>query len=186
MRIVAGTARRAVLVAPAGQNTRPTSDMAREGLFNILSASIAGARFLDLFCGSGAVGLEALSRGASEAVLVDQHKSAIAATLQNLKKTGLAGAEVMEATAQKAIAKLASAGRTFNFIFLDPPYDTHLLEQTLQQISHVSLLEYSGMIIAETDSKLAVPATPPGFTLVDSRKYGRTSFLLYTHESELK
>ena len=183
MRIVAGTAGRTVLVAPKGHNTRPTSDIARESLFNIISANIVGARFLDLFCGSGAVGLEALSRGAAEVVLVDSQKLAIQAALQNLNKTKLCGAQVMESTAQRAIAKLSSAGRIFDFIFLDPPYDTDLLEQTMQQLCNTSLLANTGMIIAETDSKLAVPPPPAAFTLVDSRKYGRTSFLLYSINS---
>ena len=181
MRIIAGTAKRTVLVTPKGINTRPTSDMARESLFNIFAANIVGASFLDLFCGSGAVGLEALSRGAAEVVLVDSSKLAISATVQNLQKSKLSGARIIESTVQKAISKLSATNCVFDYIFLDPPYETNLLAQTMQQLSNASLLAKSGMIIAETDTKLPIPTSD--FALVDNRKYGRTSFLLYTHRS---
>jgi len=179
MRIIAGTARRTTLAAPQGLNTRPTSDMAKEGLFNIISAEINGARFLDLFCGSGAVGLEALSRGAKEAVFVDSHRAAIQATKENVQKTHLhEKAEIMHCTVAQAIGKLSATGRVFDIIFLDPPYETSLVAETLQLLYSGNLLAQSGMIIAETDSQF-LPVNSP-FPLYNTREYGRSTFLFYT------
>jgi len=182
MRIIAGTARRTNLIAPKGLNTRPTSDMAKEGLFNILSAKIRAARFLDLFCGSGAIGIEALSRGAKEAVFVENTKAAIAATSQNIEKAKLQSAQILEMSVEKAIGKLATNGRMFDVIFMDPPYDTKLITQTLFQLAEANLLAEMGIIVAETDSAAykEVPiAIPSMLQLTDTRIYGRTCFLFY-------
>jgi len=184
MRVISGSARRVHLTAPKGLNTRPTADMAKESLFNIISAEIHGVRFLDLFCGSGAIGLEALSRGAREAVFVENAKPAIAATLQNIEKTKLAQyAKLLEMPAEKAINTLDASGSSFDIIFLDPPYDTNLLTQTLNHLARTSLLCETGIIIAETDSKSheASPIpTPSVFELTGTRIYGRTCFLFFT------
>lgn len=177
MRVISGTARRTTLETPVGQHTRPTSDMAKEGLFNILAAEIPCANFLDLFSGSGAIGIEALSRGAKHAVFVDNSKTAIAATKINLTKTGLCEqALVIEATASQAIDRLTTAGELFDIIFLDPPYDTILLSQTLPKLANI--LVKSGIIVAETDGDFG--KTPDGLVLTDTRRYGRTSFLFFT------
>lgn len=191
MRIIAGTARRVGLVAPKGLDTRPTADMAKENLFNIIAADIRGARFLDLFCGSGAIGLEALSRGAEAAVLVDSAKPAIAATKQNLEKSRLTQqAEVLEMPVTKAIDTLDMGKRVFDIIFLDPPYDTALLSQTLAQLAATGLLSETGVIIAETDAKLYEKANemnqanvPKALVLTDMRVYGRTCFLFYRRQT---
>jgi len=171
------------LATPKGLNTRPTADMAKESLFNVISAEICGARFLDLFCGSGAIGLEALSRGAEAAVFVENAKPAIAAILQNLEKTKLTShAQLLEMPVEKAISKLDASGRGFDIIFLDPPYDTDLLSQTLSQLVQTHLLSETGIIIAETDSKIyrANPIPIPStLELTDTRIYGRTCFLFF-------
>lgn len=174
MRVIAGTARRTMLVAPPGDSTRPTADRAKEGLFNILAATeqTIGARFLDLFCGSGAIGIEALSRGAAEAVFVDYDAAAIKAARANLAKTRLPNAEVLQMTAEAAIARLSAQNRSFDVIFLDPPYDSGLLPQTLEQITQAGILAEGGVIIAETDAK--DPRETP-----ETRTYGRTKFLFY-------
>ena len=173
MRIIAGTARRTKLVAPMGLATRPTSDMAKENLFNIIGTQIRSAAFLDLFCGSGAIGLEALSRGASEAILVDNCKNAIAAAQQNITKTKLS-ATLLQLPAQVALDKLQAAGHHFDIIFLDPPYDSNLLEETLSTIASSTLLAPGGTVIAETDINIQIPTR---LQLTDKRKYGRISFL---------
>jgi len=183
MRIISGSARRVNLTAPKGLYTRPTADMAKESLFNIISAEIRGTQFLDLFCGSGAIGLEALSRGAKEAVFVENFKPAIAATLQNLEKTKLTQhAQLLEMSVEKAIDKLDISGCSFDIIFLDPPYDTNLLTQTLNHLAKTHLLCETGIIIAETDSGAYEPSqvlAPSVFELSDTRTYGRTCFLFY-------
>ena len=172
MRIIAGTARRTALAAPKGLDTRPTSDMAKEGLFNILTGDIRDTRFLDLFSGSGAVGLEALSRGAKEAVFVENAAPAIAALMQNMEKTRLTG-EVLKMSVAKAIDALH--GRQFDIIFMDPPYDTNLLTRTLDKLANANILAESGIIVAETDSK--PPAVPDVFEVTDTRTYGRCCFM---------
>ena len=179
MRVVAGVAGRTKLVAPKGMDTRPTSDMAKENLFNILAPHVRGARFLDLFCGSGAIGIEALSRGADEAVFVENAKPAIDATQQNLEKTKLK-ADVLAFPVQRAIDLLESEKRCFDIIFLDPPYETDLLIQTLKHLSKTHLLAANGLLIAETDSNFGdIVGVPREFALVDKRNYGRTCFLFY-------
>lgn len=195
MRVIAGLARRIPLVAPAstkGLSTRPTSDRAKESLFNMLSARLDGTRFLDLFCGSGAMGIEALSRGAKEAVFVDSSRSAIAATDENLKKTKLIDPktrkiEIMGVHVLQAIKQLSQSGRCFDIIFLDPPYDlnnTSHLKQTLDELSTAGILSDDGLLVAETDAKVAERAPDliapiPPFKHIDTRNYGRTCFLFY-------
>ena len=182
MRVIAGTAKRTNLTAPAGLNTRPTSDRAKENLFNIISAEVRGARFLDLFCGSGAIGIEALSRGAAQAVFVDNAPPALAAVRENLAKTRLFHvAEILEMSAENSIQKLAKSSRQFDIIYLDPPYDSELLARTSGLLCDGGLLSADGMIIAETDSKPEGGIIPlfPGLTMTDTREYGRTKFLFF-------
>jgi len=157
--------------------------MAKEGLFNMISSNIHGASFLDLFCGSGAIGLEALSRGAKEAVFVESAKPAIESTRYNIEKTRLSdSAKLMEMPVTKAIEKLESGKYCFDIIFLDPPYDTDLLTQTLNILTATNLLAPDGIIIAETDSKLSQEIAkniPDKLKLTETRTYGRTCFLFY-------
>ena len=166
-----------MLAAPAGSNTRPTADRAKEGLFNIIAPQISGTRFLDIFCGSGAIGIEALSRGAKEAVFIENAAPAIKAVKENLTKTKLQNAEIIEVSAEKAINMLSGAGRTFDIIFLDPPYDSHIIPKTLQEIYRAGLLDPNGVIIAETEAN---PQTEvPGFFLNSVRVCGHANFLFY-------
>jgi len=179
LRVVAGLAGRTTLVAPKGLNTRPTSDMAKENLFNILAPYIKDASVLDLFCGSGAIAIEALSRGAKAAILVDSAKTAVLAAKQNLEKTKLTEkAEVLLMPVQKACKYLS--GQKFDIIFLDPPYETDLITFTLEQIAQHNLLAEEGIIIAETDVKFSATQNwPPEFVHTDTRLYGRACFLFY-------
>ena len=180
MRIISGLARGTILVAPAGVATRPTSDMAKESLFNIINMRIRCAQVLDLFCGSGAIGIEAISRGAAHATFVDVAKPAMDATVHNLQKTKLATqATFLQLTAAQAVKRLCASGSLFDVIFLDPPYDTPLLNSTLPLL--VQLLAPGGIVIAETDKAqhTAAPVVKP-LNLQDTRVYGRTCFLFYT------
>jgi len=184
LRVVAGTAGRTTLVAPKGLNTRPTSDMAKENLFNILAPYIKGATVLDLFCGSGAIAIEALSRGAEFAVLADSAKAAILSARQNLEKTKLSHkAELLFMPVERACKNLA--GQSFDLIFLDPPYETSLVVQTLEQIKQHNLLANEGIIVAETDVQFKNAIEhPQEFDLIDTRIYGRTCFLFYKMEAK--
>jgi|SRR5579862_1058193 len=125
MRVIAGKYRSRTLVAPRGRDTRPTSDRLRETLFNVLAPRIEGAVFVDLYAGSGAVGIEALSRGASEAVFVERADAALKAIRANLAALGIRGGYALESRAVAAVLRrLAASGRTADVVFLDPPYES--------------------------------------------------------------
>ena len=175
MRVIAGTAKRTALAAPKGQDTRPTADRVKESLFNIIAQHIAGARFLDLFCGSGAVGIEALSRGASEAVFVDASKNAVSITQSNLAKVRLPGT-VLHMSALDAIIKLEREGRAFDIIFLDPPYGLDLLNQALDALSRSGIVSHDTFIIAESARGEQVAAP---LDIQDIRTYGSTQLMFF-------
>ena len=188
MRVIAGTARRIPLSAPKGMTTRPTSDRAKESLFNILAGRISDARFLDLFCGSGAIGIEALSRGASAITFVDNSKFSQTAVSENLGKTKMNQSEVqiLRMNASSAIRQLNQAHRQYDIIFLDPPYDmrgTNFLAETLQVLADTALLAKDGLLIAETDTrtgaKFANDDLQLPFIQSDMRTCGQTCFLFF-------
>ncbi|MCL1862812.1 MAG: 16S rRNA (guanine(966)-N(2))-methyltransferase RsmD [Defluviitaleaceae bacterium] len=175
MRVISGTARRILLVAPDGLSTRPTSDRAKEGLFNILGTRVKDAYVLDIFCGSGALGIEALSRGAKAALFVDNAPSAIRAVKENLGKTKLGNAEVLNMAAEDVIMRLAAERRQFDIIFSDPPYDAVVLNETLVLLSEAKILSEKGIVIAESDANTQLD----GFSPTDTRLYGRTKFFFF-------
>jgi 16S rRNA (guanine966-N2)-methyltransferase len=125
MRVIAGQYRSRVLAAPRGRETRPTSDRLRETLFNVLALRIEGAVFADLYAGSGAVGIEALSRGAREAIFVENAEAALKSIRANLAALGIRGGYALEARGvAAALKRLASSERTADIVFLDPPYES--------------------------------------------------------------
>ena len=136
MRVIAGRARHIALTAPAGLNTRPTTDRIKEPLFNMIQPFIAGANFLDLFSGSGAIGIEALSRGAASCDFVENERNALKAIEDNLKKTKLDGGHIYRSD---VFSFLSSAGKNkkYDIIFMDPPYD-HLFEKKVIEMLAVS------------------------------------------------
>lgn len=177
MRVIAGAARRTLLVTPAGENTRPTADRAKESLFNILGEKVRGAAFLDIFCGSGAIGIEALSRGAKEAAFIENSPAALKAVKENLAKTKLTPrAEIFAQGAEETILHLEKQNRRFDFIFLDPPYESPIFS-TLAAAHRI--LAEGGTVIAETDAKSASPCGLSELILTDTRVYGRTKFLFF-------
>ena len=149
MRVIAGTARRLELKTPSGLDTRPTTDRIKETLFNILYGQYEGGVFLDLFAGSGGIGIEALSRGASKAVFVENGREALSCIRSNLEHTRLgASAEVLGMDAVRAINFLD--GRPpFRVIFMDPPYDHGLERQVLEALSRTTLADAETLIIVE-------------------------------------
>lgn len=149
MRVIAGTARSLPLKAAEGDNTRPTTDRIKETLFNILQSDIAGCRFLDLYSGSGAIGIEALSRGAREAVLVENARAAIAVIKDNLAFTKLAPkAVVMEQDVLSAINRLTGKG-VFDIVFMDPPYRKDYEYEVLNALSHSDIIDKYTIIVIE-------------------------------------
>ena len=152
MRIIAGRLRSRKLSAPAGMDVRPTSDRLRETLFNILGAEIDRSRFLDLYAGSGAVGIEAVSRGAREAVLIESHKRAARTVRANIEALEIsAEVQLIESEAAKALRTLTG---TFDFVFLDPPYSMHgQYDQCLNALARSTMLTPESIVIAEHEKR---------------------------------
>lgn len=171
MRIVAGLAKGRRLTAPAA-GTRPTSDRAREALFNSLAGmlDLDGARVLDLYAGTGAVGLEALSRGAAEAVFVETGRAALAALRRNVAAVGLPGARVVPREVRAFLA--SDPGQPFDLVFADPPYDLadHVLAGVLELLA--PRLAASGYVVVERAVRSPAPPWPPFVTPVRERRYG--------------
>lgn len=184
MRIIAGTKRGQTIQAPKGRDTRPTLDRVRESLFGIIQFEVAGQTVLDLFAGSGSLGLEALSRGAAHAVFNDSARESIAAVRANLAKMGLAQqATVYSMGHLAAIQAVARAGFCFDLVFLDPPYRAGLLEETLAALRAAGILAPGCRVIAEHAANQP-PETPPGFLLRDRRKYGIAGISIFEEEQE--
>lgn len=150
MRVIAGSARRMPLKTVPGMETRPTTDRIKETLFNMLQNQIPGCRFLDLFSGSGAIGIEALSRGAEEAVFVEHAAKAAACIRENLTFTRLADrAKVMECDCVRAVERLGKEGRKFDCIFMDPPYRTGAEQAVLAAVKQHLIADETTCIIIE-------------------------------------
>jgi 16S rRNA (guanine966-N2)-methyltransferase len=158
-RILAGSGKGRRLRAPKGSLTRPTGARVKKTLFDILAPRLPGCRFLDAFAGSGGVGIEALSRGASRVVLVEASDSAVAAIRENLDALPALGgkAQLFRQDARLALAALADTGVRFDLVYLDPPYDSGLYEPLLEQIGGTGLLEEEGIVVAEHFHKRALP-----------------------------
>jgi 16S rRNA (guanine966-N2)-methyltransferase len=170
LRVIAGEWRGRPLKAPPGASTRPTSDRVREALFSILGARIPGARVLDLFAGSGALGIEALSRGAAQALFVDDAAAAVKAIRANLEALG-AQAEVRRADALSFLAAARRDGAQYDLVFLDPPY--RLAERLAPALSEAlpAVLAPGAVAVAESDRRAPLGLTLP---LHDERRYGDT------------
>lgn len=149
MRVIAGSARRTNLKTVAGKDTRPTTDRIKETLFNILQPDLADARFLDLFSGSGAIGIEALSRGAQTAVFVEKRRAAVLCIEENLKATHLEScAELLQMDALLAIKRL-DGREAFHIIYMDPPYQEQWEDSTLRALAGTSLVDANTIVIVE-------------------------------------
>lgn len=180
-RVIAGTAGGRRLAVPPGQGTRPTSDRAREGLFStwqsLLGGPLDGERVLDLYAGSGAVGLEALSRGAGHVLLVEADARAVRTVRENVKSLRLPGAEVRSGKAEQII-RAAPPQEPYGIVFLDPPYavsDDDLREILLTLRSQGWLTE-DALVTVERSTRGGEFAWPPGFEAVRARRYGEGTF----------
>lgn len=151
MRVIAGSARRRNLVCPSGNHTRPTTDRIKETLFNMLQTQIPQVRFLDLFSGSGGIGIEALSRGAKECVFVENEREAISCIKTNIKNTDFTDcSQVMTMDVMQALRRLDQVGQAFQVIFMDPPYGKGWEEKVIPCLLSSSLVEEDTLIIVET------------------------------------
>jgi 16S rRNA (guanine966-N2)-methyltransferase len=172
VRIIAGRARGRRLFAPKGQDTRPTPDRVREALFSILGARVRGATVLDLFAGTGALGLEALSRDASHATFAEKARTALVVLRRNIEAVGLGDVHVIAAPASRAMTQLAAEGRRFDLIFLDPPYALGVLSDTLAGLAEHGLFLPHATIVCEHHGRDAPPQPPPALRRSDTRVFG--------------
>ena len=183
MRIIAGTARGRSIVAPAGSKTRPTQDYVRESLFNIIRWDVQEARVLDLFAGTGALSLESLSRGASEAVLIDMDRDACAAIRKNMETSRLGSqCRLIARDYRQAIDQLSAEGKRFDVVFIDPPYKMENTGEMCAALYDKGLLEEQFLIVVEHRRGMA-PLLDLRFEAYDLRKYGDTEITFVRNAS---
>ncbi|MEW6307801.1 MAG: 16S rRNA (guanine(966)-N(2))-methyltransferase RsmD [Bacillota bacterium] len=179
MRVIAGLAKGRRLKCLNGLAIRPTSDRVKETLFNILAPVMVEARFLDLFAGTGNVGIEALSRGAANAVFVEEDPRAVALVYENLRHTGLLTlARVWRLSCGLAIDRARRQGEVFDVAFLDPPYEQGLVRWTMLALGKAGIMSQGGLVIAEHSRREAVPEQADGLGLYRQEAFGdiRLSF----------
>ena len=179
MRVISGSARGRKLKEPANMDIRPTTDKVKESIFNIIQFEIEGRRVLDLFAGTGQPGIEALSRGAASAVFVDQSPAAIKIIGENIKHCGFT--DCAEVVRGESISTIGRTGK-FDVIFLDPPYDTGLLEKALSKIIEIDILKVNGIILCESRADAVIPEVPAPYRLRREYKYGKIKLTLFTRE----
>ena len=177
MRVITGTARGVVLKTPEGLATRPTTDRVKEALFNIIQFEIPTARVLDLFGGTGQLGIEALSREAKSAVFVDEREEACRLIRENLKRTKLE--QQARVVRSDYMAYLKTCKDKFDIILLDPPYAEVFLENSLKMITEIDILQSGGIIVAERPIGKELPWEFPGYARSRDYKYGKTLITIY-------
>ena len=180
VRIAGGTARGIPLTEPRGVRLRPTSGLVREAIFNILAAKVEGANVLDLYAGTGALGIEALSRGAERATFVEAEAGAVQAIFTSLARTSLA--ERGKVVRGRLPGALSSITGPFDLVFMDPPYNDPAAEDMLLRLS--GLLAEDGYVVYEHSSRYNPPQRPQGLSLVERRVYGDTAIALFSLEEE--
>ena len=176
MRVITGSARGRRLKELEGMETRPTTDRVKEGLFSALQFDIEGRRVLDLFAGTGQLGIEALSRGAECAVFVERRRDALQVIRENLEACGMT--EKARVVNGDAMSYLKS-GEKFDLIFLDPPYASGLLEQALEEIVRFDICRRHGIIVAESAADKTLPPLAGPYALYREYRYGKIKLTVY-------
>lgn len=182
MRVITGSARGRRLLELEGRETRPTTDRVKEGVFSALQFDIEGANVLDLFAGTGQLGIECLSRGAESAAFVELRSDAAALVKKNLTLTGLAErGTVINGNARDFVVRTSER---FDLVFLDPPYGSGLLEEILERITApgFDILRPYGIIVAEHPADKALPALPPPYRLQRTYRYGKIAVTLFRRD----
>ncbi|PAB58880.1 16S rRNA (guanine(966)-N(2))-methyltransferase RsmD [Anaeromicrobium sediminis] len=183
MRVISGRARGRRLNSPKGTNTRPTTDRVKESIFSIINFYIQDSKILDLFAGTGALGIEAISRGAEYGVFVDNDKNSIKTIKENLENMGFEKeSTVLYCDVDAAISKLSTKGEKFHIIFMDPPYLKGFIEPSLEKIYNSEILTEDGIILIEHDVKDILIENIAGFYKYKEKKYGNTLISIYKKE----
>ena len=177
MRVISGKARGIALKTPDGLQTRPTADRVKEAMFSILQFDLPGMRVLDLFGGTGQLGIEALSRGAKSAVFVDSNTKSCNLIRENLRRTRLeSDVKVIQSD---YLSYLKTCKETFDLVLLDPPYAEVFLENAINHIAEIDILQSGGIIVAEYPVEKTLSVEPDGFVRSRNYKYGNTLLTLY-------
>jgi 16S rRNA (guanine(966)-N(2))-methyltransferase RsmD len=181
MRVIAGSKRGMKLETLDGLETRPTADRVKEALFNLIQFEIRGAQVLDLFGGSGALGIEALSRGAEHAVFVDQNRASVQMITRNLEKTQFTGqARVIATDWQAGLSRLEDSA--FDLVLIDPPYHANLEIEVLERLELLNLLSSEAVVVIEHPAFRVLPEQVYGYTYIKSKQYGKTALTLYRRQ----
>ena len=176
MRVITGSARGRRLKTPENYDIRPTTDNVKESVFNIIQFDIEGRRVLDLFAGTGQLGIEALSRGARQCVFIDQRADAVKLIRENVEVCGLTDRAVIRSGDAMAYLK---SGEKFDIIFLDPPYASGLLGKALEDIAAFDICREHGIIVAESAVETELPALAPPYSLYRQYRYGKIKLSVY-------
>lgn len=186
MRVITGKAKGHKLIAPKGLNVRPTADKVKESIFNIIGSINEDCIVLDLFAGSGAIGIEFLSRGASLCYFIDNNIISIKHIKKNLENTKLlSNARIYRNDVSRALTVMGKKKIKFDFIFMDPPYERNLVIPNINIISQMNLLKYDGLLIVEHESKKIFPELIFNLEKVNSRIYGSTSITFYKSRRQI-
>jgi 16S rRNA (guanine966-N2)-methyltransferase len=187
VRIIAGEFRGRRLQTPKGRGIRPTSDRVREAIFNVIAARVAGANVLDLFAGTGALGLEALSRRAARAVFVDQNSEATRLIEENIHLCGVADRSILIRRAilpsLATLATLLAGAGGFDLVFLDPPYGQDLVPVVLERLTELQLVSHSALAVAEHHRHDSIPSPCGGWDRTKERRYGDTLVSFFSCEN---
>ncbi|WP_068786101.1 16S rRNA (guanine(966)-N(2))-methyltransferase RsmD [Paenibacillus phocaensis] len=185
MRVISGSARGRTLKAVPGMGTRPTTDKVKEAIFSMIGPYFDGGAVLDLFAGTGGLGIEALSRGMDKAVFIDKEFKSIETVRQNLKAAGFeAKAEVYKNDAERALKALAKREAAFDLVFLDPPYRLKNGDALMMQMDELQLLEPQAKIVLEYESSYVYPEQFGAFLQTRKAEYGETTVSIYTYDSD--
>jgi 16S rRNA (guanine966-N2)-methyltransferase len=181
LRIIGGKYKGRKLAAFRGQSVRPTSDRVREALFNILSVAWEGKKVLDLFAGTGGLGIEAISRGACRVVFIESHLHAIRVLEKNIEALDLTSrCEVFKCSVENGIDLVGKANRTFDVIFLDPPYDKDLADTALSLLGGSDILDVDGVVVVEHHCKEELSVKYHKLYRFDLRTYGKTGISFFS------
>ena len=182
MRVITGTARGRKLKELTGMEVRPTTDRVKEAIFSIIQFEVEGRRVLDLFAGTGQMGIEALSRGAAHCTFVDLRRESVQLVKENLAHTELTGrAEVVQSD---YLAYLTRSRETFDVVFLDPPYGEEIIKKALQTITRIDKISENGIIICESSSGFDWPEVSEPYQLQKEYRYGKITVALYRRRAE--